>query len=107
MRYLVQQNKKIWVAVNEHFPEDAEQELRRRTNAVQTWFFDLDETHASPGKKIIKRALGTNFFSPRYLGWCAKTVWNLARQGKAAESDRWQAYINNFLREQKALGKID
>jgi len=106
MRYLVRENKKLWVAVNDNFPENAQQELRRRANAVQTWFFDLDETHAFPGKKIVQRALGTSHLSPRYLAWCTKTVWNLVYKGKTAESERWQAYINSFLRKEKSLERV-
>src|SRR3989344_4871849 len=84
MRYLIEPQNGIWVAVTDNFSNDnAVEELRKRTGAVQTWFFDLDDNHAdSPAKKIAKLALGTNHFSPRYVGWCAQTAWKLVQKGK-------------------------
>ena len=105
MRYLVKPQNGIWVAVTDNFSNDnAVEELRKRTGAVQTWFFDLDDNHAdSPAKKIAKRAIGTNHFSPRYVGWCAKTAWKLAQKGKVAESETWRDYVDSFLRGEEAL----
>src|SRR3989344_4423125 len=108
MRYLIEPQNGIWVAVTDNFSNDnAVEELRKRTGAVQTWFFDLDDNHAdSPAKKIAKLALGTNHFSPRYVGWCAQTAWKLVQKGKAAESETWRDYVNSFLRSEGALEEV-
>ena len=108
MRYLVEPQNRIWVAVSDDFTSgDAVQELEARVRSVQTWFFDLDDNHAdSPGKKIAKRAIGTNHFSPSYIGWCAQTAWKLALKGKAGESETWRDYVDSFLRSEEALGDV-
>src|SRR3989344_793133 len=108
MRYLIEPQNWIWVAVHDNFPrEDSVQEFEARTKAVQTWFFDLDDNHAdSPAKKIAKLAMGTSHFSPRYLGWCTQTAWKLARKGKAAESETWRDYVKSFLRSEEALEQV-
>lgn len=105
MRYLVEPRNGPWVAVSEGFSRgSAIEDLENRTRAVQTWFFDLDDNHAnSPAKMIAKQAIGTNHFSPRYAWWCARTAWQLARKGKAAESETWRDYVNSFLRSGEAL----
>lgn len=112
MRYIIKPHRGIFVAITDAFVngtsiDEVVDKLRRRTRAVQTWFFDLDDNHAdSPAKNIARKAMGTSHFSPHYLGWCAQTAWKLAREGKAAESEVWKEYVNRFLRNEKALAKI-
>lgn len=108
MKYLVEPKNGIWVAVGDYFSgRDAVEELRNRTRAVQTWFFDLDDNHAdSPAKNIAKQAIGTSHFSPSYVRWCVDTAWKLARNGKAAESETWRNYVNTFLRSEEALEEV-
>ncbi len=87
--------------------EDDILKLRQLVRSVQTWFFDLDDNHApSPAKQIVKKAIGTSHFSPKYLQWCASTALQLAWRGKAAESAAWKDYVNVFLRNEKTLAEV-
>ncbi|HII89380.1 TPA: hypothetical protein HA253_07350 [Candidatus Woesearchaeota archaeon] len=103
MNYLYQQGSESWVALPEGAGSSLSldalvQDLRRRTGAVQTWFFDLDDNHApSPAKFLVRRAAGTHHLSPAYLQWCLKTAISWVQKGKKAESGCWEAYKERFL----------
>jgi len=111
MRFLIE-NENNWVAVRDSFGDgktidDIKITLKDRFQGIRVWFSDLDETDAdSPAKRIVKRAIGTNYFDPKYLGWCLNTAFSLSLNGKSAESITWMRYVNNFLRTKGSIDKV-
>ena len=112
MRFLIEPRGGVWVAVNEGLAGDKSDpvlinDLRESVASVDQWFFDLDDNHApSPAKKIAFKAIGTRHYSPRWWKWCLGTAYALAREGKAAESERWFKYVETFLRSPKAVEDV-
>ncbi len=83
------------------------QELQHRVYATQVWFFDLDDTQASsPGKEIIRQAIGTYHYSPQYLFWLAGTGLKALGRKKQWVSSSWQQYVNTFLRPESARAEV-
>lgn len=111
MRYLIEPEYGIWVAVNDRLAgssSDSEltRDLQQRTKAVQTWFFDLDDNHAySPAKKLALERVGTNMFSPEFIWWVL-TQGLPAKFLKRRESEAWKKYVKNFLRSEEALQEV-
>lgn len=82
-------------------------ELQHRIYAAQVWFFDLDDTQAnSPGKEVIRAAIGTHHYSPQYLLWLAGTGLKALGRKKQWVSSSWQQYVNTFLRSEPARAEV-
>ena len=116
MKFLLEPRDGTWVAMADRFRKEdgswpdhltALTELRERVSSPQKWYMDFDDNHApSPAKEIAKRALGTSRFNPTYVRWAAGTAWALATKGKAAESERWKAYIDHFLQNFESIEEV-
>lgn len=112
MKFLAK-NLNSWTAMKEELSrnistEELRGDLKRKVNSAQIWLCDLDDNHApSPAKAMAKRAMGTSYFSPKYLAWAASTGIALAAKGKEAETEMWQKYVDLFLRDREALAEIE
>ncbi|MAF99529.1 MAG: hypothetical protein CMH61_02855 [Nanoarchaeota archaeon] len=100
-----------WVAASNKIqgnPSDLVVDLVQRVKGVGPWLFDLDDNHArSPAKSIVRQAIGTDHLSPRYLSWAMRTLSELVRNGKAAESQAWEQYVDSFLQTERAKREIE
>lgn len=82
------------------YPEQVREELKKKVKRTEAWFLDLDDNLApSPAKKIVKKAIGTKYYSPDYLKWLAETGWASWKKGKEAETEGWRDYVERFLDE--------
>lgn len=116
MKYLLEPDKGIFVGIREdfscytsepHYRMRDIRQLKLRAFSVQAWFVDLDDNLCdSPAKDIAKNAVGTSHFSLPYLSWAFHTALQLARHGKKAESETWNAYVQHFLRSPEALDEV-
>ncbi len=111
MRYITGPKSRIWVAVNDELAsnksdEELKNNLKKRTESVQAWFFNLDDNHApSPAKNIAYKRVGTGILDPKFISWAlAKGM--PARFDKGKETKAWQDYVDRFLRNEDALKKV-
>lgn len=112
-----------WFGINDKFiasfksSKNIKKEIFQRFQCIQTWFSDLDDFDTiSPAKKIALKAIGTNHFNPKYIGWSFKTlILLIIGEKKKIENDRWKVYYDSFLKQNvdndwlkdKAFNKID
>lgn len=114
MRFIRKPERGAWVAVRDDLvlgmtEEEIKIILRNKFLDVQVWFADLDDSDArSPGKKLVKKAVGAKgrWLNPHYLCWVMGTAKALAEHGKRAESECWADYVNQFLRNEDVLTRI-
>jgi len=106
---IIKESDKSWVGVqDEKKKKFTAFDLKKKINQVQVWFFDLDDNHCySPSKKVAYKALGTSYFSPKFVGWGLQTGLALLSQGKKAESKRWKSYVDSFLTSDESKEKLE
>lgn len=101
-----------WVYASDSFSngrsvEEVVSDLKKRVFSRQVWLFDLDDTHArSPGKSIAKGAIGTSYFSPDYLLWCARAVCGMIRGVPGLEAKMWEEYTDRFLSSRESINEV-
>src|SRR3989338_6964777 len=94
MRILRPQQGNLWVLAKEHLTVES---LPRRLRAADVCLSDLDDTDCnSPAKLLTSHAIGTHYWSPRWLDWAVRNF-VVQRNGNGVESARWDAYVQRFL----------